>query len=61
MESGLWVVMALLRTMKEDSTCFVQSGSGLVVSRIGTKNESRSKNSTLIKGHLALQNWVSFW
>ena len=61
MGSRLSIVMALLRTMEEDLNCFVQSGSGVVVSPIGTKNESRLKDSILIKGHLALRNWVSFW
>jgi hypothetical protein len=34
--------------MEEDPNCFVQSGSGVVVSRIGTKNESQSMDSTAI-------------
>jgi hypothetical protein len=38
---GLSVVMAFLRTKKEGPNCFVQSDSGVVVFRIGTKNESQ--------------------
>jgi hypothetical protein len=52
MGSRLSIVMALLRTMGEDPNCFVQSGSGVVVSRIGTKNESQSMDLTAIKERL---------
>jgi uncharacterized membrane protein len=55
-EGGLGFVMTLLRTMKGTLNCFVQSVSGVVVLRIGTKSQSQPMNSTLIKGCLVVWN-----
>jgi uncharacterized membrane protein len=55
-EGGLGFVMTLLRTMKGTLNCFVQSVSGVVVLRIGTKSQSQPMNSTLIKGCFVVWN-----
>jgi hypothetical protein len=55
-EGGLGFVMTLLRTMKGTLNCFVQSVSGVVVLRIGTKSQSQPMNSILIKGCLVVWN-----
>jgi hypothetical protein len=47
LEGGLGFVMTLLRTMKGKLNCFVQSVSGVVVLRIGTKDESDGFDSDL--------------
>jgi hypothetical protein len=48
--------MTLRRTMKGNLNDLVQSVSGVVVWRIGTKSQSQPMDSTLIKGCLTV--WI---